>query len=177
ACTSHHKKRKNYFMIIDTSTIPEGHYHLEQLCDLASVRAELPPYGKGINCVIESSRSNNNILLEIKFSGFFELECSRCLESYNHFVSGEFSVTLKESNNPIQSPQGEDNVLFFTPDHSSVDLSSVLYEEIILSLPLKPLCKEECEGIKYQRNKSENFSDPRWERLKFFLKNDNNNLS
>lgn len=161
-------------MIIDTSTIPEGHFHLEKIWDLSPLREDLPPYRSDISCVIDSTKSNNIIFLTIKFSGFFELECSRCLEKYNHFVTGELSVTLKESSNPtIQPLTEEENVLFFNSEHSKVDLSSLLYEEIILSLPIKPLCKEECEGIKYQKNKVEEYSDPRWEKLKIFLKKDN----
>lgn len=161
-------------MIIDTTTIPEGHSFLEKSCDLSFLKTKLPDFGESINCVIESNRSGATIFLQIKFSVFFKLECSRCLERYKHFVSGELDVTLKESNNPIQSLE-EENVLFFNAEHSGVDLSSLLYEEIILSLPLKPLCKEECEGIKYQKSEPEDLFDPRWSKLKIFLK-DNNNI-
>jgi len=79
-----------------------------------------------------------------------ELECSRCLKSYqtpltvefeeefvkDPFVHRQGEVELKEAD--FVSPIGQDN---------SIDLTDLVRQELILALPIKTLCSEKCKGV------------------------------
>jgi len=58
------------------------------------------------------------------------LRCSRCLEYYEHTLSCPdymFTTTVR--------------------DGDIIDLTESIREDIIIALPLKPLCSEDCKGL------------------------------
>jgi uncharacterized protein len=84
--------------------------------------------------------------------------CGRCLESYPFEIDRPFSFLLKparEGATPAAIAQQEDRSLgFYVGDE--VDLSPLLREEMMLSLPTRPLCRDDCPGLCPQcgRNRS-----------------------
>jgi len=68
-----------------------------------------------------------------------ELECARCLKRFNLPLrlnyTDEFSIQNSESENQI-TPQ------------NTINLLPSITQEIILALPLKPICQMTCQGIK-----------------------------
>ena len=74
-------------------------------------------------------------------------------------------------------PAGDEEAadFFFDTGHRSVDLSPVIYDEVLTSLPLKPLCNESCKGIITAEGAEKELDgqtyDPRWEALLKLKKN------
>ncbi len=66
------------------------------------------------------------------------LECSRCLSSIRHPIHAEFKQKYSES-------AQEDETLAANRDE--LDLERPVIESILLEIPIKPLCKEECKGL------------------------------
>jgi uncharacterized protein len=64
--------------------------------------------------------------------------------------------------------------LFFSDSTDTVDISPLIFDEIVVSLPMKPLCSEQCTGIATGNVSEVNVDyghgpkavDPRWEVLK-----------
>jgi hypothetical protein len=86
-------------------------------------------------------------------------------------ISGALQLVVKEHLGRYGPSQDDGSVDFYYDSrHLDVDLGSAIYEEIVTSLPMKPLCSEDCKGIEMQRDvgtrMSKNESDPRWEALK-----------
>jgi len=67
-------------MILDSNRIPEGHSAATQVVDLAAYKGDLPAFSGEIPCEAEIDRSGGNLYIQLRFSGVFKLECSRCLE-------------------------------------------------------------------------------------------------
>jgi uncharacterized protein len=85
----------------------------------------------------------------------------------------DLSGTLERTNSE------EDSFFVADPSSSYFVLDDLVREAIILSLPLKPLCSEECKGLcpicGTDLNKSHchcviEKTDPRWDMLKGLLK-------
>ena len=75
--------------------------------------------------------------------------CARCLESFVAPVSQDFSVILSPESalaKEIELAPG-DLTLSFYPSGEDVDLTRIVYEQIMLALPIRPLCDEECPGL------------------------------
>lgn len=114
-----------------------------------------------------------------------ELSCVRCLEP--------FETDIREALDLLYLPQsknvapGEENdpsltddelaVSFYT-DHE-IDLAHMIWEQITLALPMKPICKPDCQGLcpscGVNRNEATcscvfDSIDPRWQSLKGLLK-------
>jgi uncharacterized protein len=76
--------------------------------------------------------------------------CSRCSEAVSIPVSDQFEVLYVGTPN---GSRGDDSEL--TPEetdvevleHDRLDLSGLLRENVLLSLPLQPLCRADCRGL------------------------------
>jgi uncharacterized protein len=96
------------------------------------------------------ARHGRDVLVRGHFSGSLKLGCGRCLEPFTAPVAADFDLLL------VPGPQaaGPEEVELAAADldrdfytDEVVDLESILREQIILALPLKPLCAETCQGL------------------------------
>jgi uncharacterized protein len=98
---------------------------------------------------VSLSKHGPDILVRGSLSGQMELACSRCLESFPAPAAIEFDLLL------VPGPPTADADEELSPDDldldyytgETVDLESLLREQIILMMPLKPLCDETCKGL------------------------------
>lgn len=86
-----------------------------------------------------------------------ELACSRCLEPYRMPIDREFDLrylpagAAAPDRNDDEDDEGdavEDDdvaITFYRDEH--IDLNELLREQFYLALPMKPLCREDCQGI------------------------------
>ncbi|NLG18094.1 MAG: DUF177 domain-containing protein [Fibrobacter sp.] len=159
-------------MKIDVRNTPEGHSEVTCDSDLESVKADLPAFSDKVKCRAEIDRCGPQIFLHVWYSGTFTIDCSRCLEAFKMPLSGELRLVLKEQPGRSGPSQDEDAVdFYFDSQDDFVDISPAIYDEIMISVPIKPLCSEECKGIRIEEAKSgedqtkEKEIDPRWEAL------------
>lgn len=156
-------------MILDTGTIREGHSVVLQEADLASVQELLPPFGKKIDCEATIDRTGPMLYVQLRFEGKFDQECARCCKVFNYPVAATLSLVIQEFEGKYgQAPEAGVADFYFDTTHRSVDLAPVIFDEVMTSLPLKPLCSESCKGItvaKATEQHSEPGIDPRWEAL------------
>jgi uncharacterized protein len=121
---------------------------------------------------------------EVFVSGHVEtqvqLECDRCLKSVELPVSADFALEYisgsdYESSSAAALSEEELSVSVF--DGESIDVDEIVKEQILLSVPARMLCCEDCKGIcpecGIDRNTGEcncapDEIDPRWAALKNF---------
>jgi uncharacterized protein len=136
-------------MVIDVRIVPEGRSVIERSTSLDAFKADLPPFSDPIRCRAELDRMGGTIIANLRFDGVFEVQCARCLEDYGEAVSGDLRVVIKESQGRHGQSFDDDGGVdfYFDVSHELVDISSAIYDEIMISLPIKPLCSEDCAGI------------------------------
>jgi uncharacterized protein len=108
-----------------------------------------------------------------------EEECSRCLTLFDAELSGDFSFIIKSGEEKPTSLSSENGNIFYVKRNEPViELNDVIRESLILALPLKPLCDQDCKGLcpNCGVNLNEETcdcvseeSDERWEGLKDLL--------
>lgn len=69
-----------------------------------------------------------------------ELICSRCLEKFVRDI--HIDIHEKFSNENVNK---DDDYIFI--DSDAIDITEIIENNIILSLPIKNLCKEDCKGL------------------------------
>lgn len=75
------------------------------------------------------------------------LQCSRCLDPIEEQMTVPFEETFKVVSKET-AEQGEQDDEDFVPIHGErLDLRPYVEEELVLHLPLAPLCREDCEGL------------------------------
>lgn len=100
-------------------------------------------------------------------SGEVELTCSRCMKKFQHRVEQDFDYKIMPTSEITGGEiKGSDLDVKFS-DETVLDLAEVAEEQILLNLPVKPICSEECEEVHYREWKEEEREvDSRWEKLK-----------
>ncbi len=150
--------------------------------DLGGEAQQVGPLGaKGRAEVIHEHRGPKDIVADIRlkgsFQGKFEVPCARCVEPVEIPLAADFDLIFRPlgvdggtSERSISAPETE--IGYYQED--SLLLEDVLREQVLLSLPVRTLCKEDCKGIcprcGANRNNQpctcdEGPSDPRWEAL------------
>jgi uncharacterized protein len=78
------------------------------------------------------------------------LHCSRCLEEFEKYVATSFTLFYnKTTGAPIDDEtelREEDlHTVFYEGDY--IDFTGEIEEQLIMEIPYKPLCKDECKGL------------------------------
>jgi uncharacterized protein len=78
------------------------------------------------------------------------LSCSRCLVDYNSDIVSNFTIYLTKATGIVEEDEvelAEEDLLSVTYDGDVIDLAHEIAEQVLLELPYKPLCSEECLGL------------------------------
>ena len=85
--------------------------------------------------------------LTLTASVIYHTECARCLEP----VSGNFAVQLERTvaaEGTLTEEQLEENVdEYAVIENGKLDLDEAIREELLLSFPMRFLCREDCPGL------------------------------
>jgi uncharacterized protein len=146
---------------------------VRQTSDLrAAGRAQLVSEQDGKHHVI------NDILVAGELATEVEMACARCLEPIVEKVARKFDLLYR----PIGTDAGKEEMSVTTAEAEvgyyqgeGLLLEDVLREQVLLALPLKAICREECRGLcphcgsnlnQEQCSCAEPADDPRWSALK-----------
>lgn len=78
------------------------------------------------------------------------LECGRCLEPYALPVEGVFDlqyVPLADAGEFAEREIGDDDMSVAFYEEETIDLRQLVDEQCYLALPMKPLCRPDCQGL------------------------------
>ena len=145
-------------------------------------RTELKAHGRAELIEEHSTRRGGtiqDIRIVAEFETQLEINCARCLEPVIRDVARQVDLlyrpiqTVSEGADEISVTQAEADIGFYRGD--GLLLEDVLREQLLLALPLKTVCSEECKGLCPHCGKNlnqsacdcrEERSDPRWDALK-----------
>jgi uncharacterized protein len=105
------------------------------------------------------------------------LACSRCLAEFEDHLAGRFALTFaRELPEVTDETDGEEvelnaeemGLILFHGEE--IDLGEAIAEQVILALPMHPLCLEECRGLCPQCGANLNETDCGCERPAFNVK-------
>lgn len=113
-------------------------------------------------------------LLHLDIDYEYEEACGRCLESFATKNTVVLSGKLAEETD--EDISDEENIILYKD--GKLDLAENIISTIILALPMKPLCDEDCKGLCPRCGTNHNVEececvvedvDPRLEKLKNFF--------
>ena len=122
--------------------------------------------------------AGNEVFVDGHIETRAQVECDRCLQQVESPVSADFELEYitgseYESSDVAELTEAEMSVSVF--DGETIDVDEIVKEQIVLAVPTRMLCREDCKGIcpecGIDRNTGEctcvtNDIDPRWAALK-----------
>ena len=132
--------------------------------------------------LVEEHHGKHQIIKDIRLNGRLattvELACARCLEPVGQDVKREFDLLYRplgadagEPERPVSATEAE--ISYY--QGQALLLEDVLREQVLLAVPVKAICREDCKGLcphcgrnlnLEQCSCAEPVEDPRWAALK-----------
>ncbi len=131
--------------------------------------------------LVEENRGGKNLVEDIRFVGSFSVSmqspCARCLEPVQGNFAGDFDLLYRPlgvdaGKDESSISEAETEIGYF--DGKGLALEDVLKEQVLLALPVKAICREDCKGLCPHCGKNLNsgpcscvaeIADPRWAAL------------
>jgi uncharacterized protein len=92
----------------------------------------------------------DDIRLRAAFAGEFEQLCARCLEPVRQPLAGEFDLIFRPGgvdDEPGERAITEDETEIGYYEESGLLLEDAVREQVLLTLPARTLCQEDCKGL------------------------------
>jgi uncharacterized protein len=96
------------------------------------------------------TRGPDGVDLRARLEARASIPCSRCLESYEAPIESDFELILVPD--AAEFGVGESRMerrgsLMFYAKGGRAELDAIVLEQIYLNLPIKPLCRPDCQGL------------------------------
>jgi uncharacterized protein len=124
-------------------------------------------------------RNGQEVRLRGTITARAEVDCDRCLKSVDVPVETDFDVTYVPATDYGAEPEAaelqEDDLSLSVFDGESIDVDELVREQVLLALPTRALCGEDCKGLCPVCGEDRNREacaceptevDPRWAALK-----------
>jgi uncharacterized protein len=117
-------------------------------------------FAEPLDVEIAFSRSLNDLFFDGRVRGLATAFCARCLATFQADVDKEFSLVLRPETRLTGEHElkGSDLAESFYSG-PEVDVTRLVYEQVLLALPTRPLCDEKCLGLCPQCGANRNLTD------------------
>lgn len=140
-----------------------------------------PLHARGRAEVVHEHHGGKEIVSDIRLVGNFstrlEVECARCLDPVRHDIASEFDLLYRPLGadrraDEVSISEAETEIGYY--DGEGLLLEDVLREQVLLAMPLKSVCSEECKGMCPHCGRrltegachcTQEIKDPRWDAL------------
>jgi uncharacterized protein len=113
-----------------------------------TIGEEVEGFVEGKAKLIHSSRG---VLVQCKLTAEVKLICSRCLDTFLcpiSFTAEEEFLPISDVSGDLALSSPEQSEGFTIDNKNILDLSELIRQYVLLNLPMKPLCRPDCPGIK-----------------------------
>jgi uncharacterized metal-binding protein YceD (DUF177 family) len=165
---------KAYRIAVKGLKIGQHSFHYELDSNFFSLFEEAPFTEALFEVDIEFDKRSNLFVLKFDINGKIETPCDRCLAQINLPVKGAYELIVKleeeaETNDP--------DIIYLDPMADFIDLKSILYDYINLSVPMhmsydcengepRPCDESALKYLKEEKRKEEKSDNPIWDALK-----------
>ncbi len=90
---------------------------------------------------VRINRTPQGLLFDANFEAFVVGQCVRCLEDFQQPLTTEFQELFAYRSRHTKDSE------FFVPEDGYIDLAPLVYENMLISFPIKMICKPDCKGL------------------------------
>lgn len=161
-------------MIINLSNLTEGIHNFNGKDKAEAIGLNKNNFPEYVSTEATIDKRGLNYYLSFISTVSGKFQCDRCLEKFTKEIIAKSQIIYTEDYGLID---GEDKseILYLNPGKEEICISEDIRQFVILNIPAKLLCNENCKGLCPNCGENLNISkcsckeeliDPRWEKLK-----------
>lgn len=112
---------------------------------------EIVAFVKPLEGIVRATGADDKILVEVKAGTVAEITCSRCLESFRMPVRVDFEEEYRPGQvapgREGEEQEDEEGRAFSLYRGDEVDVTEPVRQNLLLELPMKPVCRPDCRGL------------------------------
>jgi len=129
---------------------------------------------KPIEIKIVLENAGELINADFHLSTYCHRVCDRCVVEFELEIDAHHLMRFIPETNKSYYAGGDDDVKYYHPDNPLVDVSGDIHDALMLAIPMKVLCREDCRGLCPHCGADLNVEDcncgktqvdPRWSKL------------
>ena len=100
-------------------------------------------------------RISKGVFVQCKLNAEVKLICSRCLDAFLcpiSFSAEEEFLPISDVSDDLATSSLEQSEEFTIDDKNILDLGELIRQYVLLNLPMKPLCRFDCPGMKEENS-------------------------
>jgi uncharacterized protein len=106
-------------------------------------------FSEAIECDLHLEMMGKDVFLTGKTETKIHPVCARCDETFQHDLRVDASLTLRPQENRVSGAdsyqESEDGLVYFR--NEELDLDEIVREQLLLALPMRHLCRPDCQGL------------------------------
>jgi uncharacterized protein len=138
-------------MLLDLSKIRTAHERYEKTYPADAFKTETEyRIVEPVSLAFDISKDKDQFHLVGDVKTTLELPCSRCLEPFQMPVDSHFDLRYQPKSEHAGEGEREieeDDLTTAFYENEEIDLGQLMEEQFYLSLPMKPLCSDDCKGL------------------------------
>lgn len=116
-------------------------------CAPSGIELDLTQFSQPLLVNIKADKRGGKIKLHINVTASEKLLCGRCGEDVHSKLKGSSSVLFIQRERSLPDEMPGDEVRSFLPGETELDISTDVRDAAMISLPLRPLCDDDCKGL------------------------------
>ncbi len=161
-------------LTVNVATISEGQSRFE--ADVSVDDADLeqsPEFNHPIHILHDFNKVGDDVFIKTKLTTKVDLTCDVCLDEFKLDLDETVDIILTKDSDLVE--RGEEDVYLITDSTTQVDITDSVRQSLLLSIPFKKVCRDECQGLCPICGINLNYEkcscvtekiDPRWQELK-----------
>ncbi|HEY4613075.1 MAG TPA: DUF177 domain-containing protein [Bacteroidota bacterium] len=166
-------------LVLNISKLSLGNHHHSLEAQPSNVGLD-ERFTRSVRVEAELEKSSGQVYVSVQFTTGGTFTCDRCLDEFSKEVTGSYSVMYVTVSRSVEGMEREGEAHVISPDTNMVDIGDDVRQYVILAMPQKLLCREDCAGLCPICGVNKNRAtcscrveeiDPRWAVLKQIPKN------
>lgn len=150
-------------------------FHFSQSAEDLEIAANGVKFPSAVEIDLTATMIGDEIICQGEIYTEVEIECSRCLDLFDMPIEAHLQFVVQMIDSPQELESEDDDFEVIPKTQTTYDISPRVRDAVTLSIPLKPLCREDCKGLcpMCGTNLNENTcdctpdkTDERWDALK-----------
>lgn len=130
---------------IRISQLSRGAHEYHFLSDPADIGLEAN-FRTKVQVDVDLEKTSNQLYLKAAITTTGTFQCDRCVEEFERNLNTSYSM-LYVYDNLDTAKYEEIEAQVLSPDTTHIDLTEDIREVVMLAVPMKLLCRENCQGL------------------------------